>query len=405
MPSPASTASGPLTALRVLDISEGIAGPFAAKLLADLGADVLKVERPGSGDIARTFGPFPDTAPGPDASGTYIYANTSKRGVTLDTTTARGRDVFLGLARSYDIVVASETEPELAARGLGWDTLSQLNPRLVLVTVTGFGSTGPYAGWATTHLVNCAVGGWANTCGLPGKDPIQAGGNVTDFIAGAYAAVATLLAHEHREREGLGQLVDVSAMESVLTAALLPTMLWEYAATIPERKSQRTTGPSWIMECADGYVGANVLTGPQWEAMCHFIGMPEILDDPQYQLPAARMLLADELHAKMAPWFKERSASEVFHEAGLWRIPFGLIPSMTEVLEMEQLIDRDFFAQILNPAGAGTIPTVGVPFKLPAAPSRPGPAPRLGEHTGEVLTGLLGLSAAEVDELRAAGVC
>jgi crotonobetainyl-CoA:carnitine CoA-transferase CaiB-like acyl-CoA transferase len=389
MPLPGSTASGPLTRLRVLDISAGLAGPFAAKLLADLGADVIRIEPPGQSA---------------DDSAAATYTGTSKRSLTADLGRDEGRTLLFELLRTHDIVISSETEPALAARGLGYSGLAAANPRAILTTVTGFGSTGPYAGFASSHLVTCALSGWANACGLPGREPIQAGGNVTEFVAGAYAAVGTLAAHEHRQRDGLGQHVDVSAMEAAITAALLPTMVYEYAGALPERNSVRTTGPSWMMECSDGYVGANTLTQPQWETMCHFLGLPELLDEPAYATPAERLALAAELHARISPWFRERSASEVFHDAQAWRIPFGLVPSLTDLLSMEQLVDRQFFVQLPDTTGRQVM-VPGVPFRMPASPSAPASPPRHGEHTEEVLTSLLGLSPAEVAALRAEGVC
>ena len=398
--------SGPLSDISVLDISEGIAGPFCSKLLADLGADVLKLEDPDQGDISRTFGPFPDGITEGDASGTYVYTNTSKRSVTVRLGTDAGRDLLFRLLATHDVVVASEPEGVLAARRFGYEDLRRVNPGAVLTTVTGFGSDGPYAGFAATHLIHCAMGAWANTCGLADREPLQAGGNLTDFIAGAYGAVATLAAVEQRAGDGLGQHVDVSAVEATITAALLPSLIYEYAGALPERNSARATGPSFMMECIDGYVGVNVLTQPQWEALCMFVGMPELIEEPAYRTSPERLLLAGELRHRIAPFFRHRSAANVFHDAQMWRLPFGLVPSLTDVLSLEQHAAREFFVRIPHPSRPGeTVPTPGVPFRMPASPSAPGPSPRLGEHTDEVLTNLLGLSRDEVAQLRAEGVC
>lgn len=397
---------GPLGTLHVLDLSTGLAGPFCAKLLADLGANVIKIEPPGGADPARDLGPFPEGCHDGDASGAYIYANTSKQSVELELGTPAGRALFARLLATHDIVIASETEPALSARGLGHADLLRTNARTILATVTGFGSTGPYAGYAANHLITCAMGGWAATCGLPDREPLQSGGNVTEFIAGAYAAVGTLAAVEARDRGGAGQHVDTSAMEAAITAALLPTMIWEYAGVPAARNSTRATGPSWIMPCADGYIGVNVLTQAQWDALCGFLGMEDLIAEPAYATGAMRLLAEPELRARIEPWFAGRRAAEVFEEAQLWRLPFALVPSPSAILDLEQHREREFFARISHPCDAGrTIPIAGIPFRMPASPATQAPAPRLGQHTDAVLRDLLGLAPSEIADLRAAGVC
>jgi crotonobetainyl-CoA:carnitine CoA-transferase CaiB-like acyl-CoA transferase len=187
----------PLAGLKVLDIAQGIAGPFCAKLLGDMGADVLKVEPP-EGDRSRALGPFPGGCPA------FFYLNTSKRGVTLDLSIAQDRGQLEHLLRRYDVVIAGETAGQLAARGIGFEQLRAWNDRVILTTVSGFGSNGPRAGYAWSHLIACAVGGWARTCGLPDREPLQAGGAITETLTGAFASVATLLAVLGRQAHGHG---------------------------------------------------------------------------------------------------------------------------------------------------------------------------------------------------------
>ena len=270
----------PLDGLSVLDISEGIAGPFAAKLLGDLGADVVKVEAPGRGDHTRMRGPFHDGVVDPEASASFLYFNTSKRGVTLDLADDGDRERFARLLARFDIVIAGETEGELAARGLGFDQLQRWNPRVILTTVSGFGSTGPHAGYRWSHLTTCATAGWSNTCGLPDREPLQAGGAISETLTGAFAATATLLAAHGRERHGSGEHVDVSAQEAAFTAALFPTLFFEYRGVIPGRDSSVGSGPSFMLPTVDGYIGTNVLTQAQWELECQFFGCPDMADDP-----------------------------------------------------------------------------------------------------------------------------
>ena len=201
--------NAPLDGLKVLDISEGIAAPFCAKLLGDLGADVVKVERP-DGDRSRALGPFPDGEPDPERSASFFYFNTSKRGVTLDLSTDEGRARLGRLVREYDVVISSETEGQLAERGVGFEQLRTWNAQVILTTISGFGSEGPYAGYEWSHLIACAVGGWARTCGVADREPLQAGGAITETLTGAFASSATLLAVLGRGAHGHGEHVDVS---------------------------------------------------------------------------------------------------------------------------------------------------------------------------------------------------
>ncbi|MDA0353165.1 MAG: CoA transferase [Chloroflexi bacterium] len=385
--------AGPLVGLRVLDVSEGVAGPFCAKLLGDLGADVVKVESLDGGDSSRALGPFPGGAADPERSAAFFYFNTSKRGVTLDPATAEGRGFLERLVRRYDVVIAGETEGELAARGIGFEQLRAWNPRVILTTVSGFGSEGPHAGWAWSHLVACATGGWARTCGLPDREPLQAGGAITETLTGAFAAAATLLAVLGRRAHGQGEHIDVSAQQATLAGALFPSLRYEYSGDIQARNSQFGPGPSYILPAKDGYIGVNVLTAAQWELLCGFLGHPEIVTDPRYE-GLKRREHAAEIGAIFADALKERSAAEVFHEGEAWRVPFGLVPSMAEIPELAPHRERGFFVELEHPQ-AGTVAVPGVPFKSTATAARPFRPPLLGEHNDEVARELEGAAASE----------
>ena len=383
----------PLAGLRVLDISEGVAAPFCAKLLGDLGADVVKVERPEGGDWARGRGPFPGGVLDREQSAAFFYFNTSKRGVTLDSATAEGRELLGRLVRRFDVVVSGETEGELAARGIGFEQLRSWDERVILTTVTGFGSDGPHAGWSWGHLIACAVGGWARTCGLGDREPLQAGGAITETLTGAFAASATLLAVLGRKAHGHGEHVDVSAQEAVLAGALFPTLRYEYTGEIPERNSEFGPGPSFILPTREGYIGVNVLTAAQWELMCQFMGRPDIAENPRYA-GRERLRWAAEIGEMFEEALGDRSAEEMFHEGETWRVPFGLVPSMAEMLEMPPHVERGFFVDLEHPV-AGTVAVPGVSYKSTATESRPYRPPLLGEHNDEVIAEL---AASEAEE-------
>ncbi len=346
--------SSPLEGLSVLDISEGIAGPFCAKLLADLGARVCKVEAPGRGDRTRRLGPFPDGSSDPEASGSFIYLNTSKLGITLDLSSAEGREQFAQLLGEYDVVVAGESEGELAARGIGLAQLQQWNPSVILTTISGFGSSGPHAGYRWSHLIACAAGGWADTCGVADREPLQAGASTSQTLAGAFGAAATVLAALGRRAHGGGDHIDVSAQEAALVAALIPSLFYEYTGLIRQRDSTVASGPSFILPSADGYIGVNVLTQPQWELLCQYLGCGEMLDDPRFQ-PGERQRHANEVRERFMPLVAERTAEAIFHDGQTWRVPFGLVPDASGMRNLMPHEERGFFTTLNQPV-AGNVP-------------------------------------------------
>ena len=382
----------PLAGVRVLDISEGVAGPFCAKLLGDLGADVVKVERPGTGDETRATGPFPAWANGADiaaetrreTSAAFFYLNTSKRSVVLDTGTADGRDQFGRLLRRFDVVVAGETAESLDRRGLGFDTLRRWNPEAILTTVSGFGSFGPHSHYQSSHLVACAVGGWCQCCGLPEREPLQVGGALSETLAGAFAAAATHLAVLGRSRHGGGDHVDVSVQQAVFTGAQIPTLLYEYLGVVPERRSSvgAGTGGGYVLPTADGHIGLQALTRPQWQGLCELLGRGDIAEDERYATvswtaPDERV---EEIRAAFQAAVTDRTADDVFHEAATRRVPVGLIPDMAGLFDLAPHRHRDFIVPLEHPV-AGTVAVPGVPFLATGTAPRPSRPPLLGEHT------------------------
>jgi crotonobetainyl-CoA:carnitine CoA-transferase CaiB-like acyl-CoA transferase len=383
--------AGPLSGLRILDISEGIAGPFCAKLLGDLGADVVKIERPETGDWSRAMGPFPGDKPEIELSSSFFFLNTSKRSVTLDLDSQEGLIKLQALINRFDVVVSSDTAETLSDKGFGFERMREWNPGLILTTISGFGSFGPHSGYESSHLIACAVGGWAQLCGLPDRDPLQVGGAVSETLTGAFAAASTLLAALGRTAHGGGEHVDVSAQEAVLTGAHMPTLLYEYRGILPQRYSSvgSGAGAAFILPTSKGYIGLNALTAAQWTMLCDFLGRSDIADDPRFEgiswvNPDERI---EEIRANFQDALKDRTAEEVFHEAQTWRIPFGLVPDLQALYELLPLQERGFFAQLEHPiAGPVTVP--GIPFKSTATQPTPYRPPLLGEHTDEVLSEL-----------------
>ena len=370
-----------LSGLRVADISEGLAAPFAAILLGDLGADVLKLEPPG-GDSARRRGPFAD-ADDPEASAPFLYANTSKRSVTIGERDEALRDRILAGA---DLVIAGEPEPRLAERGLGYEALAAANPGLILVTVTGFGSTGPYADRQWSNLTACATGGFSHLCGRAEREPLQVGGNIPETLAGAYAAVAALIAVRAQQQTGRGDHVDVSVLEAAVNMALLVTQRYDYTGDIGIRRADIGPAPSFILPTSDGWVGANTLTQAQWEVMCQFFDRAELIDDPRFADAWSRYANSRDVADELAQQTRDRPADEIFHDAQAWRIPFGLIPSLSEVLDLLPHRERKFLLEFDHPC-AGRVRMPGIPWKFGEERETGSPAPLLGEHDAAVREG------------------
>ncbi len=373
----------PLEGLRVLDLSEGVAGPFCAKLLGDLGADVVKVESP-AGDVTRAMGPFRNGVPDLEGSASFFYFNTSKRSVVLDWRSAAGRDVLAKLISRYDVVIASETIETLEREGLGYDVLASWNPGVILTTITGFGSFGPNSHYTSSHLVACAVGGWSQLCGTPDREPLQVGGALSETLAGAFAAVATQLAVMGRARHGRGDHVDVSVQEAVIAGAQMPTLLYEYRGIAPERYSSVGSGAGacYMLPTREGYIGLNALTRPQWHMLCAFLGREDIAEDPHYLTmswtnPDERL---EEVRDAFRAATADRTADELFHEAEKHRVPFGLVPDMQGMFELPPLVERGFFVPLEHPT-LGIIETPGVPFVSKEMAPKPYRPPLLGEHS------------------------
>ncbi|MDE2891056.1 MAG: CoA transferase [Chloroflexota bacterium] len=375
-----------LDGLRVLDISQGLAAPFAAKLLGDLGANVIKLEPP-EGDSARRRGPFAGSED-IEASAPFLYANTSKRSVVIDSSNTDDLALRVRLLDWADVVISHETEPSLSARGLGYEALKARNPRIVLTTVTGFGSDGPYADWQWNHLTAGALGGFTYLCGREDREPLQLGASVTETLTGAYAAVATLIAVHAAQEHGRGDHVDVSVIETAVNAALLPVQRYDYTGSSGARRADIGPSPSFILPTSDGYVGANVLTQAQWEMLCQFFGKSEFIEDPLFADGWARMENSRDLATQLAEQTRSRTAEDVFHDAQTWRIPFGLIPTMSDVMNLLPHREREFFLDFEHPR-AGRVRMPGIPWMFGDERPLGTRTPLLGEHTDDIATASL----------------
>jgi crotonobetainyl-CoA:carnitine CoA-transferase CaiB-like acyl-CoA transferase len=386
----------PLTGVRVLELAQGIAGPFCGKLLAEFGAQVIKVE-PLSGDSARHQGPFAHDRPDPEGSLLFLFLNTAKCSITLDKQCRSGGRLLEALAAEVGVLI---TDPTACP-----PPPFNCHPRLIHTSIRPFGLTGPDADRPATELTAQALGGIMAITGDPDRPPVKMGGEQAHYLAGLNACVATLLALEAREGTGRGQVIDTSIQESLLAILGNVPILYSHLATVARRIGSRhhRTHPTAIFPCKDGYVGVAAQTHQQWEALCLLVDQPELLIDPRFTTGVQRAERADELDALLFPWFLARTRQEVMHACQARRVPVGLSLTIPELVADPQYAATGFFRDIEHPS-TGAVPYPAEAFRLPDSPCAHGRAPLLGEHNARIYGGWLGLSAHERARLRAQGV-
>jgi CoA:oxalate CoA-transferase len=390
----------PLDGIKVVDFSRILAGPYCTMILTDLGAEVVKIEEPRSGDEARGVGPFLN-----GVSAYFASLNRGKRSVTLNVKDPRGRDLAAALIDRADILVENFRPGTMDRLGLGYEALARRNPRLIYAACSGFGQTGPYRTRGAYDLVIQGMGGVMSITGEPGGRPLKTGLAIGDLAGGLFTVIGILAALQARERTGEGQLVDIGMLDCQV--ALLENAVIRYTTTgeIPGPLGTRhpSIAPFEAFEAKDGHVIFAVGT-PHWQPFCRVIGREDLLEDSRFATNALRA----ENHGALQPIIAEiaktktvREWTEVMHTVG---VPCGPINTIDQVVADPQVQAREMITIIHQPE-AGPIRLPGSPIRLSGTPGRVDrPAPRLGEHTVPVLKGWLGLEGATIDTLRQQGV-
>ncbi len=398
---------GALSGVRVVELSSGVPAALCCKILAGLGAQVVKVEPPGDGSAIRRLGPFPGDTPNSETGVVHLFADTSKLSVTLDWRAPAGADLLVRLLDDADALVEDVPPAEKDAAHSLFDRVARMESRLVWTAVTPFGQTGPYRDLRMTDLTLAALSGWLFQTGEPGQEPLKAQGHLAEgCVAGAVAAIGVLAALFRRGMSGAGQRLDVSCMESLISADRFLETTYDYTGYMTSRMGNRlpNTYPYTIYPCRDGHVAAICITDAQWESLCQMVGMPELLGDPRFTINRDRFQNADALGALLMPWFEQRTAQECFDAGQLWRIPFSKVNSMADLLAMEQLHSRGYFESVKHPV-AGEMRYPGPAIRFTASPWRAASAaPTLGQHNEQVYCSRLGLSRADLAGLRRQGV-
>jgi len=395
-----------LEGYRVLDLGWYIAGPYCTKLLAGLGAEVIKVERVDGGDPARKMPPFFKDDPHPEKSLLFLYLNTGKKSITLNLKREKGRKILKELVREADILVENFSPRVLPSLGLDYATLKEINPGLIMTSISNFGQTGPYRDYKASDITLMAMGGLMYMTGEPEREPLTYGGWQAQYLGGINGFAATMCALYYRDMgkgQGQGQHMDISIMESI--AQILEHFDLDYQVTgnLYIRSGTRWANlPAWgIYPCKDGYVG--LVSGPvrRWLQISQLMNEPQ-LADPRYI--AQRTELADEIDALMLPWLLDHTKDEIYHagQAMEPKVPTSPVRTPEDLVESPQFKAREFFVEVEHPVvGKGIYP--GAPAKLWESPMRIAPSPLLGEHNEEVY-GRLGYTKADLAALRSEGI-
>ena len=389
-----------LAGLRVLDLSD-IKGALCAKLLGDMGADVIKVEPP-SGDEMRKIGPFLDGKPNHDRSLLFWFYNTSKRSVTLNLKIPAGRELFLRLARSADIVLESSAPGVLAHLGLGYHELKSMNAQIVLTSITPFGQTGPHRDYKSSDIVAEALGGMAYVNGEPNEAPLQALGLQAYHGASFFAAIGTMSALWARDAIGEGQWVDISMQEAVAACVEHVAPFYHQGLGVETRRGSLHWSRYFrVVRCKDGYLMHCVLG--DWTSLVEWVKMDnkeQDLAEPQWEDLQYRKANAEHLFEVLDDWAKEYTIAELMEGAQLRRIPYAMVRPPEALAEDPQLNARGFFSEIEHPELGETFRYPGGPFFFTKTPWRISRRPPLlGEHNREIYGGELGLDEQTIAEL------
>jgi len=394
----------PLAHLVVIDLTQDRAGAYATRLMAGLGARVIKIEPPKSGDPLRNCGPYIADRPGPERGIPFHWLNGGKESLTLDIGAARGRDVLTDLLRRADVLVEDLAPGGLAARGLDQPTIDRVNPRLIVTSISNFGQDGPRRDYVADETVMYAMSGGMVATGDADKPPLASGPAVTHYTAGLHAYIGTLMALLRRGTGAHGEQVDVSIQESALDNVEIHLAEYAENGKVARRRGDEHPLVPWrTYPARDGYVA--VIGGP----MRHWHKAAALFEEPRLAAPdlahiGDRVGRRREVEALIAPWLQRTNKKDIYHKGQAVGLAFGYVATLAEALESPQHQARGFYRDTDPHPDVGTLKVCGAPFRFGDAPWRIGRAPRLGEHTQAVLREFLGYPADTVAQLAQQGV-
>jgi crotonobetainyl-CoA:carnitine CoA-transferase CaiB-like acyl-CoA transferase len=396
------TSKQPLSGIRILDLTRVLAGPFCTQILGDLGADIVKVEGPKTGDEVRLIPPY---YPG-QASHYFLAINRNKRSIVVDMKSEEGREIILDLASKCDVVIENFRPRVMARLGLGFEALADRNPSIILVSISGFGSEGPLAEKPSFDLVTQARSGVMSITGEPDGPPTKMGIPMGDLGGGLWGAIAVLAALQRRVNDPAPQHVDLSLLDGLMGLLGYLAQYSMLTGDIPERvgSSHHHVVPYGRFEVKDGHIVLALHSGSFWRRFCEAIGRQDLLEDSRFRTTDDRRTNRAELQKIVEEILRERTRAEWDEILDAADVPFGPIFNIAEALEQEQVRARNVFQSFQHPT-AGKVDVVGTPVRFKGMPRLdPTPPPLLGQHTREILTSVLGYPEERVSELVEAGI-
>ncbi|MFC1895868.1 CaiB/BaiF CoA transferase family protein [Thermodesulfobacteriota bacterium] len=397
-----------LSGLKVLEFANLVSGPYCSKLMADMGAEVTKVEEPGLGDVSRRRGPFAGDTPGIERSGLFAYLNTNKLSVTLNPRTETGQSIFKQLVRGSDILIENHPPRVMEELGLTYETLESVNPGLIMTSITAFGQTGPHRDYKSYELNAygaCGYGYGSTACiAEPVMPPIKAGGRQTQFGGGQAAAVATMCAVLARDHLGHGQHIDLSIQELMTGQYESGLQHWIFAENEIGGVTNPIVQPMLPLECKDGWVFLMCIEDYQWDRFVKVMGEPEWTTNELFKDRFTRAEYVDALAPLLIEWTMHYTKEEVFKMCQAARVPIGPAYTSEEIVHSDHLAERSYFVNIDHPEiGTATYP--GAPYRLSVTPWRiERRAPLLGEHNEQIYCERLGFTRQDLARMRQAGV-
>ncbi|WP_334139667.1 CoA transferase [Thermovirga lienii] len=393
---------GALSNLRVLDLTRVLAGPFCTMILADMGADVIKIEIPERGDDTRQMGPFKE-----GESAYYMNLNRNKRGITLNLKSAKGKEIFLELVKRADVVVENYRPGTMEKLGLGYEVLKEVNPRIIYAAISGFGQTGPYKMRPGYDIIAQAMSGLMSTTGWPGGEPTRTGTAIGDVLGGLSCAIGILAAVNARSITGKGQMVDVALVDSAVASLEIINMIYLVEGRVPERIGNRyeSTYPYDSFRTSDGSIVIGAGNDRLWQKLCEVMGKPDIAEKPEFLRIKDRVEHHEEVKAIIEEWTMKHKMQEVLDLLEAEGIPCAPIMTIDKVVNDPHIAEaRQMFVETYHPI-AGAIKITGSHIKLSDTP----PAiktcsPLLGQHNKDIYVGELGMDEAEIDKLKEEGV-